>query len=156
MRNPWRFSFDGESGDLFVGDVGQGAIEEVNWLPAGAAGGANFGWNVMEGSSCFRGATCDAGGFTMPIAEYPHDLGCSVIGGYVYRGVLQPALEGVYVFADYCSGLLWGLGRDNAGNWLLSQPVETGHRISSFGEDAQGEIYVVSLNGDVFRLTASG
>ena len=156
LRNPWRFSFDRGTGDLYIGDVGQGTIEEVNWLPSGTPGGVNFGWNVTEGSGCFRGATCDASGLTLPIAEYSHDFGCSIIGGYVYRGALEPALEGVYVFADYCSGLLWGLGRDNAGNWVLSQPVETGLRISSFGEDAQGEVYVVSLNGDVFRLTAGG
>lgn len=154
LRNPWRLSFDRQSGDLFVGDVGQNAIEEVNWVPAGTPGGTNFGWNVMEGTSCFRADDCDREGLTLPVAEFTHEFGCSVVGGYVYRGELEPALEGVYLFGDYCSGLVWGLGRDASGAWVLSDPVETGVRISSFGEDAQGEVYLVSLTGEVFRVTS--
>jgi glucose/arabinose dehydrogenase len=154
LRNPWRFSFDREKGDLYIADVGQNAIEEVNWLPSGTPGGVNFGWNIMEGNECFRAELCDATGLIPPVAQYSHDFGCTVVGGYVYRGEREPALDGVYLFADYCSGLVWGLGRDAAGDWVLSQPQETGLRISSFGEDAAGEVYVVSLGGDVFRVTA--
>jgi glucose/arabinose dehydrogenase len=153
LRNPWRFSFDRATGDLWIGDVGQGAIEEVDWLPAGTAGGTNLGWNVMEGSTCFRSDVCDAAGLAPPIAEYSHAFGCSVVGGYVSRGEREPALTGVYLFGDYCSGLVWGLGRDAGGDWALSDPIETGLTISSFGEDAAGEVYLVSLSGDVFRVT---
>lgn len=154
LRNPWRFSFDRETDDLFVADVGQNAIEEVNWLPAGEAAGANLGWNVTEGSQCFRADQCDTAGFTLPVAEYSHEFGCTVVGGYVYRGALEPELAGVYLFADFCSGLLWGLGRDEAGQWLVSDPIETGLRVSSFGEDARGEVYLVDLGGAIFRVTA--
>jgi glucose/arabinose dehydrogenase len=154
LRNPWRFSFDRASGDLWIGDVGQGALEEVNWLPAGAAAGINLGWNVMEGSACFRAQTCDAAGLTPPIAEYSHEFGCSVVGGYVYRGPREAALQGVYLFGDYCSGLVWGLGRDREGNWALSRAIDTGLTISSFGQDAAGEVYLVTLSGDVYRLTS--
>jgi glucose/arabinose dehydrogenase len=153
LRNPWRFSFDRETGDFFTGDVGQNAIEEVDWLPAGTAGGVNFGWSVMEGSVCFRADVCDKDGLAVPIAEYSHDFGCSVVGGYVYRGEQEPALDGVYLFGDFCSGLVWGLGRDEAGEWALSEPIDSGLSISSFGEDAAGEVYLVDLAGTVYRVT---
>jgi glucose/arabinose dehydrogenase len=155
LRNPWRFSFDRGTGDLYIADVGQGAREEIDWVPAGTPGGLNFGWNIMEGSACFRADACDETGLTLPVAEYSHEFGCSVTGGYVYRGEREPALEGVYLFADYCSGLVWGLGRDASGAWALSEPIDTGLSISSFGEDAAGEVYVVSLRGDIYRVTAS-
>jgi glucose/arabinose dehydrogenase len=154
LRNPWRFSFDRATGDLYIGDVGQGAIEEVNWLPAESVGGVNFGWNIMEGTRCYRADPCDSAGMTMPVAEYTHDFGCTIVGGYVYRGEVETALEGVYLFGDYCSGLVWGLGRDASGDWVVSEPVETGLSISSFGEDAAGEVYIVSLRGEIFRVTA--
>ena len=154
LRNPWRFSFDRETGDLFIADVGQNAVEEINWLPAGTAGGTNFGWNVTEGTRCFRTDSCDTAGFTPPVAEYSHDFGCTVVGGYIYRGTLESELDGVYLFADFCSGLVWGLGRNAAGQWLVSDPVETGLSISSFGEDARGEVYLVDLRGEIFRVTA--
>jgi glucose/arabinose dehydrogenase len=154
LRNPWRFSFDRETGDLYIADVGQGAWEEIDWAPAGTPGGLNFGWNLMEGSACFRADVCDETGLTLPVAEYSHEFGCSVTGGYVYRGEREPALEGVYLFGDYCSGLVWGLGRDAAGDWVLSDPIETGLSISSFGEDAAGEVYLVSLRGEIYRVTA--
>jgi glucose/arabinose dehydrogenase len=154
LRNPWRFSFDRANGDLFIGDVGQGAIEEINWLPAGAAGGVNFGWSILEGTACFRAEQCGTTGLTLPVAQYSHDFGCTVVGGYVYRGDREPDLRGVYLFADYCSGLVWGLGRDASGQWAVSPPRETGLRISSFGEDAAGEVYLVSYDGDIFRVTA--
>jgi glucose/arabinose dehydrogenase len=154
LRNPWRFSFDRDKGDLYIGDVGQGTIEEIDWLLAGTGGGANFGWNIREGSTCFREAGCDAAGLTMPVAEYPHSLGCSVTGGYVYRGEREPSLKGVYLFGDYCSGLVWGLVHETSGDWVMSEPIETGVRISSFGEDARGEVYLVALTGEIYRITS--
>jgi glucose/arabinose dehydrogenase len=154
LRNPWRYSFDRLTGDLSIGDVGQGAIEEIDWLPTGQQAGVNLGWNVMEGTSCYGAETCDQTGLTLPIAEYSHGQGCSVVGGYVYRGEASPALRGVYLFADYCSGLLWGLGRDQSGAWTMSKPIETGLNVSSFGEDAAGELYVVDLGGGLYHLTA--
>lgn len=151
LRNPWRFSFDRATGDLFIGDVGQGDLEEVDFLAAGQ-GGANFGWDVMEGSQCFSEDDCSTEGLIAPIAEYDHEFGCSVTGGYVYRGPSAPALSGVYLFADYCSGNLWGLGRDASGEWTMSEPIETGLTVSSFGEDAAGEIYVTDLKGGLYRV----
>lgn len=154
LRNPWRFSFDRETGDLFIADVGQNAIEEIDFLPAGTPGGTNFGWNVMEGTTCYLEASCDTTGLTLPVAEYTHEFGCSVTGGYVYRGVLEPELDGVYLFGDFCSGLVWGMGRDASGAWVVSEPVETGLGISSFGEDAEGELYLVAISGEIFRIAA--
>jgi glucose/arabinose dehydrogenase len=153
LRNPWRFSFDRDTGDLYIADVGQNQIEEVNMQPAASAGGENYGWNVLEGTDCFRDASCDAGSFVPPIAEYTHDLGCSVTGGYVYRGTAAPSLQGVYLFADFCSGLLWGLGRDETGAWTLSEPVATDLRISSFSENADGELFVLDHGGAIYRVT---
>lgn len=151
LRNPWRFSFDRTTGDLYIGDVGQGDLEEIDFLAAGQ-GGANFGWDVMEGSQCFSEDECATEGLVLPIAEYDHEFGCSVTGGYVYRGPSAPALNGVYLFADYCSGNLWGLGRDGAGEWTLSEPIGTDLTISSFGEDAAGEVYVTDLKGGLYRV----
>lgn len=156
LRNPWRFSFDRTSGDLWIGDVGQNAREEINRLTPAEAPGANLGWNVMEGTACFRAETCDASGLTPPVAEYSREFGCSVVGGYVYRGESEPALDGVYLFADFCTGFLWGFGQNEQGNWTMSQPVETGWRISSFGEDTSGEVYVVALSGELGRIRAAG
>jgi hypothetical protein len=110
----------------------------------------------MEGSACYAAEDCDpsAEGLVLPVAEYSHDFGCSVTGGHVYRGEAFPALAGVYLFADYCSGLLWGLGRDAGGAWVTSEPVETGLSVSSFGEDAAGELYLTDRNGGLYRVTA--
>ena len=153
LRNPWRFSFDRETGDLYIADVGQNQIEEINFQPADSPGGENYGWNVMEGSACYLDPQCDAEQFVAPVAEYQHDKGCSVTGGYVYRGEEIPALRGVYLFADYCTGLLWGLGRDASGAWSLSAPVETGLRIASFGENSEGELFVLDLGGAIYGIT---
>jgi glucose/arabinose dehydrogenase len=154
MRNPWRASFDRSTGDLWIGDVGQNAWEEVDVARAGV-GGLNFGWNRMEGSHCYPAqAKCSKDGLTLPVSEYSHDLGCTVVGGYVYRGTKYPALAGVYLFADYCSGRIFALDPGTAG---LRAPVEVGNagnNVSSFGEDAAGELYITQLNGDVSRIVA--
>lgn len=153
LRNPWRFSFDRATGDLYFADVGQNQIEEVNMQPAASGGGENYGWNILEGTDCFLEDTCDAASFVPPITEYTHEFGCSVTGGYVYRGPAAPSLEGVYLFADFCTGLLWGLGRDDAGAWTLSEPLETGLRISSFSETTDGELFVLDLGGAIYRVS---
>jgi glucose/arabinose dehydrogenase len=155
MRNPWRASFDRATGDLWIGDVGQGAWEEVDVARAGV-GGLNFGWNRMEGNHCYPpDAKCSKTGLTPPVSEYGHALGCTVVGGYVYRGTKYPALAGVYLFADYCSGRIFALDPTTDG---FRKPVEVGNGgsgISSFGEDTAGELYITQLNGDVSRVAAS-
>jgi glucose/arabinose dehydrogenase len=155
LRNPWRFSFDREDGAMWIGDVGQGSIEEIDLGRAGR-GGENYGWNVMEGTACFSPpAGCDEGGLVLPVAEYRHDRGCSVTGGFVYRGSSWPNLVGAYLFADYCSGIVWGL---DAADPRAAPPVillESGMAISSFGEDASGELYVTDHGkGRVLRVVA--
>ena len=154
LRNPWRIAFDRLSGDLYLGDVGQNQWEEVNWVPAGAAGGLNFGWNVREGLHAYSGDPSPA--FTDPVAEYSHELGCSVTGGRVVRDAALPAWQGVYLYADYCTGRVWGLLRTPDGAWLSSLMFESGRTISAFGEDAQGGVYLVDYAGAVFRLTPAG
>jgi glucose/arabinose dehydrogenase len=154
LRNPWRFSFDPDGGDLYIGDVGQGSWEEIDRQPADSAGGENYGWNVMEGRHCF-GGDCDQSGFVKPIAEYSHDLGCSVTGGYVYRGTAQPELQGVYVFGDYCSGIIFTLQVDE-GTIDPKRVLDSGLGISSFGTDENGEIYVVDIRGAVYHVLVDG
>ena len=158
LRNPWRFSFDRATNDLFIADVGQNALEEVNWQAAASRGGENYGWDRMEGSQCFEPRTgCDTSGLELPIAEYGRPGGCSITGGYVYRGPAEPALTGVYFFGDYCSGKLWGLVPDGAGGWRMRELAQTPARISSFGEDQTGELYVTDLaGGRIYRLSAAG
>ncbi len=153
VRNPWRFSFDRATGDFYMADVGQNRYEEVNFQPADSNGGENYGWNLTEGRHCFPADTdCDTEGLVLPVAEYDHDLGISVTGGYVYRGEAIPALQGVYLYADFGTGLVWGLGRDGNGEWVSSDPIETGLNPSSFGEDATGELYVTSFDGTLYRV----
>jgi len=150
LRNPWRFSFDRGTGDLYIADVGQNAVEEVNLLPAGS-GPLNFGWNAWEGSRRFS-RTAPFSDVTFPIAEYTHDGGhCSITGGYVYRGRDIPALDGVYLFADYCSGVLWGLRRGAEG-WIMEVLADTDLQPSAFGEDLDGEIFIIDHRGAVYRL----
>jgi glucose/arabinose dehydrogenase len=154
-RNPWRFSFDRVNGDLYIADVGQNAYEEVHFQPASSAGGENYGWRIMEGLHCFNPRQgCDQTGLVLPIAEYSHDEGgCSITGGYVYRGAQYPALDGFYVFGDYCTGYIWSLQR--AGDqWQMDKRLESGVRISSFGEDLNGELYVIDHGGAVYQLAA--
>jgi glucose/arabinose dehydrogenase len=153
VRNPWRFSFDRVTGDLWIGDVGSATYEEVNEQPAASPGGENYGWDVMEGRECRAAGGCDA--FVAPVSGFDHDEGCVVTGGYVYHGTGMPELEGIYLFADYCSGRVWGLVQEAGATWTRLDPVETGLRISSFGEDAAGELYVVDIQGAIYRLRAS-
>lgn len=152
LRNPWRFSFDRQTGDLWLADVGQNLWEEVNWIPAGLSGGLNFGWPMMEGTHCIVGDACSEDGLTQPVLEYSHSDGCSVIGGYAYRGVQFPALHGVYFYADYCSGAIWAATADANGVWRSTKVLESGLTISSFGEDEAGELYIVDDGGQVVRL----
>ena len=155
LRNPWRNSFDRATGDLWIGDVGQGAWEEVDVARAGV-GGLNLGWNRMEGNHCYPpGSDCRTAGLTPPVTEYGRDLGSTVVGGYVYRGTAYPALAGAYLFADYGSGRVFAIDPTTD---EFREPVEVGgggNGISSFGEDSAGELYVTHLNGDVSRVTAT-
>lgn len=155
LRNPWRFSFDRATGDLWIGDVGQARLEEISVQPAASAGGENFGWNVMEGTECFEADTCDTDGLTPPVYEYDHDEGCSVTGGYVYRGAAIPQLVGRYVFGDYCTGFIRTLRLQGGGATDvvdLTDALGTVGGLASFGEDAAGELYVVDIGGAVYRV----
>lgn len=154
LRNPWRFSFDRATGDLFIADVGQNAWEEVHVQPAGSRGGENYGWKIMEGETCFRAEQCDQSGLELPIAVYGHGSpagGCSITGGYVYRGAAFPRLVGTYLYADYCSGNLWGLRASGAG-WSGALLGVLNIRPSSFGEDEAGELYLTDHGGGLYRL----
>lgn len=154
VRNPWRFSFDRATGDMYMADVGQNEYEEVNFQPASSRGGENYGWRFLEGTHPYEGRP--PADVVMPVAEYSHgEGGCSVTGGFVYRGATLPALNGVYFFGDYCSGLIWSLHRDPAGAWQRALFAETGMTLSSFGEDLAGELYVLDhRDGVVYRLAA--
>jgi glucose/arabinose dehydrogenase len=155
MRNPWRISFDRAWHDLYIGDVGGESWEEIDRQPPDAAGGLNYGWPIMEGRHCLAGS-CTITGYVQPIAEYSHDQGCSVIGGYVYRGAVQPELQGVYVFGDWCSGRIFTLDVD--GETITPKTVlESGLQVSSFGEDEAGEIYLVDFaGGGLYRVVVPG
>ena len=155
LRNPWRFSFDRDTGDLYVGDVGQNQYEEIDMQPAGAKGGTNYGWNTREAMHCFRSNSCASDGLVDPVAEYSHDEGCSVTGGYVYRGTAMPGMVGIYLYGDYCSGTIWGLRRDAGGQWQASKLLSSGTNLSSFGEDQDGELYVVDLSGKLYRIVGA-
>ncbi len=155
LRNPWRFSFDPATGDLWIGDVGQSSFEEVDHWPAGSPAGPNFGWNTMEAGSCFNPADgCAGDGLVLPVAEYGHDRGCSITGGYVYRGSAVAALAGTYLYGDYCSGTIWGLDAA-AGQPSPRVLLESGMNLASFGEDEAGELYVVDLGGRVLKVVAA-
>ena len=159
LRNVWRFSFDRQTGDLYLADVGQHEWEEVNFQPADSRGGENYGWNVWEGNHLFAGSRVAvnyaaplAESYVAPFAEYSHFLGCSVTGGYVYRGAAIADLQGVYLFGDYCTGRVWASWRDSQLQWHTSEFLDTSLRISSFGEDERGELYIVDYIGRVYRL----
>jgi len=157
LRNPWRFSFDRATGDLYIADVGQNLYEEVHVQPAASPGGENYGWDIIEGSHCFEPPSdCDLEGLVLPVAEYDHGLGCSITGGYVYRGTHFPQMVGVYFYGDYCSGNIWGLRQNGPREWEAALLLETDLNINSFGEDAEGELYVISYgDGIIYRLVAS-
>ncbi len=157
LRNPWRFSFDRATGDLFIGDVGEGTFEEIDFQVAGSAGGLNYGWRLMEGSQCFNpSSNCNSGQLTLPILEYTHALGCSVTGGYRYRGALNASEVGTYFYADYCSGRIWGATPDGSGGWTATERVDANLSFSAFGEDEAGELLIAhhesGSGGAIFRL----
>jgi glucose/arabinose dehydrogenase len=156
LRNLWRFSFDRSNGNLYLADVGQNDWEEVSFQSASSAGGENYGWRRMEGRHCFEPAAgCNDGTLELPILEYSHATGCSITGGYVYRGAQIPAIAGKYLYADFCDGVIRGAKRVS-GVWTTSALLATGKRISSFGQDRAGELYVAELSatGAVYRIVA--
>jgi glucose/arabinose dehydrogenase len=152
LRNPWRIAFDRQTGDLFIADVGQNQREEVDFQPSTSTGGENYGWDVMEGSQCTGGGGCDQAGLTLPVAEYGHDLGCSITGGEVYRGSAYPAMQGMYLYGDYCTGRVWGLTRDGD-SWTSTELADTPHNIPTFGLDEDGNVYLASQASGIYLLS---
>jgi glucose/arabinose dehydrogenase len=155
LRNPWRFSFDRLTGDLWIGDVGQNAWEEIDFQPASSPGGENYGWNVYEATHPYPAGSAtppDAAAYTMPLIEYDRDAGTSVTGGYVYRGTAIPGFADTYVYGDFVSGRIWSVSRAEDGTLENSLLAQTGYAISSFGEDDAGELYVVDFGGAVYRI----
>ena len=158
LRNPWRMRFDRATGDLWIADVGQSDREEIDVSRAGV-GGLDYGWNLMEGTACFRssGDDCATGGLTLPVTEYDHDLGCSVTGGTVYRGRTYPALQGWYVFSDYCSGEFWAIDATRDRTDEPTIVAETNLSTSAIAEDAAGELYATDLSGGrLLRIGVEG
>ncbi|CAN5575224.1 PQQ-dependent sugar dehydrogenase [soil metagenome] len=154
LRNPWRISFDRATGSLFIADVGQGQVEEVNREGPKSTGGRNYGWNIMEGRSCYDPSRCPLAGDTLPVAQYRHvDGNCSITGGYVYRGKAYPKLVSQYVFADFCSGRIWSMPA-SGGSADMVQRADTSQQITSFGEHENGELYAVTIDGKLYRVTA--
>lgn len=158
LRNPWRYSFDRKTGDLYIADVGQNLYEYVHVAPASRLAGHNFGWNVVEGFHCFQAQRCEVGGFTPPVMEYPRSEGCSITGGYVYRGKALPELDGLYFYSDYCTGLLRSFRLENGratDSWDWKQALDPDARlarIAAFGQDQQGELYLVTHEGPIYKL----
>lgn len=153
-RNPWRISFDRLTGDMYIGDVGQNQYEEVDIEMVGTPGGGNYGWRLMEGNHCFNPSQCDPATLdvVLPIAEYSHEQGCSITGGYVYRGQEFPALQGVYIYGDYCTGTIWGLRHEADDTWSQAELLAGGYMISSFGEDETGELYLIDHQGYIAKI----
>lgn len=154
LRNPWRFSFDRLTGNIFIADVGQFEWEEINFQEAGSQGAQNYGWEILEGNHCYDRDQCDSEGYVMPIAEYSHqEGGCAVTGGYVYRGLQFPSLTGNYFFADYCSGKVWALMQNENGEWLTTELLDSEELFSSFGEDKAGELYILGFtSGTIYQI----
>ena len=151
LRNPWRFSFDRQTGTLWLADVGQDSWEEVDMIRKGS----NYGWNTMEGAHCFSPSTgCDQTGLELPVAEYGNNRseGCSITGGYLFRGPGTPSLLGAYVYGDFCSGKIWGLRYDGGSVTELTLLVDSVLRISSFGEDQAGNLYVLDHSEGIYKL----
>ncbi|MCY3945420.1 MAG: PQQ-dependent sugar dehydrogenase [Anaerolineaceae bacterium] len=151
LRNPWRFSFDRITGELYISDVGQNRLEEVNVQPADSPGGINYGWRPMEGSLPYSGETITPD-MQLPALEYGREDGCSITGGYVYRGFSLPELQGIYFYGDWCSGFVWAAWRDASGVWQNMRFAESRLQITSFGEDEDGELYVLDYAGAIYRL----
>lgn len=156
LRNPWRFSFDRQTGALWAADVGQNTLEEVDIIKPGG----NYGWPIMEASSCFNSSTCNQNGLELPVAEYNHSNGdCSISGGYVYRGSQMPALAGRYIYSDFCTGNLRATYQDEHGQYQSQTLGLTGMNISGFGQDSAGEVYALNYNGDagqgIFHITTN-
>ncbi|HEY3571347.1 MAG TPA: PQQ-dependent sugar dehydrogenase [Thermoanaerobaculia bacterium] len=161
LRNPWRFSFDRQTGDLWIGDVGQDRREEVDFQAASSTGGENYGWKVMEGTLCNSSNACPAStpacgstAYTLPVLEYDHNPHCSVIGGYVYRGSGASQLRGTYVFGDLCSAVIWAAARSGNGFMVRTVPGQVS-QLTAFGEDSQGELYAGNVNGQLYRFTGA-
>jgi hypothetical protein len=153
LRNPWRWSFDRETGDLLLGDVGQNLWEEIDFTPFGTGGGENYGWRRMEGFHCYNPSSgCDDGSLTPPILEYDHGQGCSVTGGFRYRGAAIAGLYGTYLYGDYCTGRIWRGVQSGEGSWSATQ-TDSPYNISGWGEDAAGELYLTNHGGSVYKLT---
>jgi hypothetical protein len=156
LRNPWRVAFDPATGDLYIADVGQTRWEEVDVSPSadGAGRGLNFGWSVMEGPECFRDSSCDQDAFELPVLSYDHDDGCSITGGFVYRGAAIPALQGHYFYSDYCRGWVRSFRFEDgsAADQFQWPALAPGGGVPSFGLDATGELYVMSTDGAVFKI----
>ena len=155
LRNPWRWSFDRATGDLFIGDVGQNQYEEIDRHPAGQPGGLNFGWRCREGLHAYNDFPPCPGPLTDPIVEYDHSQGVSVTGGYVYRGAVAPQWHGRYFYGDFGSGRIWSIRATGSGWSTPVEEMDTTLNIASFGEDEAGEIYVVDLGGAIYRLVAT-
>ncbi|MFL6256050.1 MAG: PQQ-dependent sugar dehydrogenase, partial [Pyrinomonadaceae bacterium] len=157
MRNPWRFSFDRSTADLFIADVGQGSWEEIDFQPATSRGGENYGWRIMEGTHCFNPNPCSVAGLTLPVVEYNHSAGdCSVTGGYVYRAATYPRMQGLYFYGDFCTGRIWSLKRAGSA-WQSTLLLDTSIQISAFGEDESANLYVASYStGEIFPLVDNG
>ncbi len=156
LRNPWSSSFDRETGDFYIADVGEGDREEVDFEPGGSAGGVNYGWSIMEGSLCFDPPTnCDSTGLTLPVTEYDHSLGCDISGGTVYRGLAYPHFQGIYFYGDWCTGRLWGLQRTN-GVWQSALLFDTTLSIIGFSENESGQLWVSDYNGGAVYLIVEG
>ena len=151
LRNPWRHSFDADSGDLWIADVGQDKWEEIHWQAANSKGGQNYGWRLMEGRHCYLPKkNCNNGTLIAPVAEYSHTHGCSVTGGYVYRVQAITELQGKYVFGDFCTGTIWSI--DKSANFAMQKLLKTDLNISSFGEDEARELYVVDYRGAIYKF----
>jgi len=155
LRNPFRSSFDRQTGDYYIADVGHSMREEVDFEPVGSAGGANYGWRIMEGSLCFNATTCNTTGLTLPVAEYDHSLGCAISGGTVYRAARYPTLYGIYFFGDWCSGRVWGLRQTN-GACQSALLFYTTLSITSFAEDESGQLWVADYSGGAIYPIVEG
>ena len=154
LRNPWRFTFDRETGDMLIGDVGQNAWEELDYQPGDSEGGENWGWRLMEGNHCYNpGSNCDDGSLVHPILEYGHGEGCSVTGGFRYRGSAIPGLYGIYLYGDFCTGYIWRGAQAGDGAWSSTLLLDSSYNIAGWGEDADGEVYLAHHGGFVYKLT---